>query len=847
MAFVFPILLGGLALIGLPVLIHLILRQKPKTLPFPAFRFLLQRHKTNLRKLRLRHLFILALRILIIGAICLALTRPRLVNQSLGLSRDRPVVAALLFDTSYSMEYKTGEGITRLEEAKKRGHEALNELPEGSRVAILDTGEGLVATRGDGLLSVGQARERINNLKLKYANGPVSKRLSQAYRLLAEVSRSREEGNLSQWPRALFIFSDRTRGSWESADRDTIWEAADFAAPSYEGLQQARSDIPLALDLLKDLRSRYPPPAGRDYPDQSLREALEELRNRLPGLTRDYLPPEPNLEKIVNDARRRTRGLLALAPPSTAEDPYPGKLRAVLQNLERDFAGVQAFWVDVGIDQPVDLAISQIEFPTLPNGQPKQLFAADDIIVLRVVVQATGKDASTDLICQIGDSPLRQTVDVKAGHSATVSFEIDAGSLKLAPGAHQVEIRLGTNDLLPFNNQRFATFAIREPRKILILTDQKDETPALLVALQTVGKRFNFSPVLKNSAELSRLNLRDFIGIFLLGLREPDDNAWETLRRYVEGGGGLAVIPGGHDMKPAAYLQETARKLLPGAYGKVIVEKEGAPWDFADASIYQHPFMQPFKDWKDFDLIKNPRSAFSFWEVKPLEHQGEVLVYYGADPKSIEREPRPALLERRFINSKGKVLMFTTPFQPQNPPWNDYISDLNSFFLVVTGQTARYLAGDAETPRHNFITGREPPRLSLRGSDLFSAFTLRGPEQLEKVLAPEPGGQLVFPQATLPGNYLVESAGGEVVQRLGGFSVNMPAEESDLARVPAEELESVLGQGAVVPVDRKANLKDSLAGNWLEPVELFSVLMAALLVILAVENLVSNKFYRRET
>ena len=152
MAFVFPILLGGLALIGLPVLIHLILRQKPKTLPFPAFRFLLKRHKTNLRKLRLRHLLLLALRILIIAIICFALTRPRLTNQSLGLSRDRPVAAVLVFDTSYSMEYKTSEGITRLEEAKKRGLEVLHELPEGSRVAILDTAETVISTGGDGLL-----------------------------------------------------------------------------------------------------------------------------------------------------------------------------------------------------------------------------------------------------------------------------------------------------------------------------------------------------------------------------------------------------------------------------------------------------------------------------------------------------------------------------------------------------------------------------------------------------------------------------------------------------------------------------------------------------------------------
>ena len=105
MTFVFPFLLGGLVLVGIPVLIHLIMRQKPKTIRFPAFRFLVQRHRTNLRKLRLRHLLLLALRIGLIALICLALARPKVFNEALKLGSDRPVAAVLVFDTSPSMEY----------------------------------------------------------------------------------------------------------------------------------------------------------------------------------------------------------------------------------------------------------------------------------------------------------------------------------------------------------------------------------------------------------------------------------------------------------------------------------------------------------------------------------------------------------------------------------------------------------------------------------------------------------------------------------------------------------------------------------------------------------------------
>src|SRR5918998_3782843 len=98
MSFVFPALLGTLVLAGIPVLLHLILRQKPRTLPFPAFRFLVARHRSNQRKLRLRHLLLLLLRIGLLALLILAVARPRILDGNLGLSGERPVAAVLVFD-----------------------------------------------------------------------------------------------------------------------------------------------------------------------------------------------------------------------------------------------------------------------------------------------------------------------------------------------------------------------------------------------------------------------------------------------------------------------------------------------------------------------------------------------------------------------------------------------------------------------------------------------------------------------------------------------------------------------------------------------------------------------------
>ena len=78
MTFVNPALLLGTALVALPIVLHLIMRRKPRMLEFPALRFVQQRHDTNRRQLRLRHLLLLALRVAVIALLAMALARPSL-------------------------------------------------------------------------------------------------------------------------------------------------------------------------------------------------------------------------------------------------------------------------------------------------------------------------------------------------------------------------------------------------------------------------------------------------------------------------------------------------------------------------------------------------------------------------------------------------------------------------------------------------------------------------------------------------------------------------------------------------------------------------------------------------
>src|SRR5258708_8241135 len=124
MTFLYPLMLGGLVAVGLPILLHLLMRQKPKHVMFPAFRFLQQRAKRNQRKIRLRHLLLLLLRMLLLALICAALAKPRIFSERTGggFGPNQAAAAVLVIDTSLSMDYASG-GKTRLDDAKQRALE----------------------------------------------------------------------------------------------------------------------------------------------------------------------------------------------------------------------------------------------------------------------------------------------------------------------------------------------------------------------------------------------------------------------------------------------------------------------------------------------------------------------------------------------------------------------------------------------------------------------------------------------------------------------------------------------------------------------------------------------------
>ncbi|HEY5311383.1 MAG TPA: VWA domain-containing protein, partial [Pirellulales bacterium] len=217
--FLNPALLAGAGLAAAPIVLHLIMRQRPQHLQFPALRFIQKRHDVNRRQLRLRHLLLLLLRAAAVALLALALARPTVKASGLFADRAGPVAAAMIFDTLPHMDYKH-DNQTRMEVAQHTALQMLARLPEESQIGVFDSRGGALVFQVDR----GAARQRIERL----ASSGVGQPLPQAIEAALELLKT------SEHPKEIYIFSDLAASSWKTeAGRDLASRVEQLHASVY--------------------------------------------------------------------------------------------------------------------------------------------------------------------------------------------------------------------------------------------------------------------------------------------------------------------------------------------------------------------------------------------------------------------------------------------------------------------------------------------------------------------------------------------------------------------------------------------------------------------------------------
>ena len=782
MAFVNVSLIFGGLLVAIPVVLHLVMRQQPKPLEFPALRFVKQRRDANRRKLQLRHWLLLLLRMLAIALLAAALARPSVHSRDLGNwiivgvlgamvlvagvltlvsvvqrrgrvavggsatalsllmialswmlmtalrrspaapigNQQAPVAAVLVFDSSPRMQY-LWQNQTRLARAHEIARWLIRQLPPDSEVAVASSR----AVDAVFAVDLAAAERLIERMETTGAPVPLTRAAAAAVRLAASSSRSRKE---------VYVFTDLTRAAWE--------------AESAEALERALNEVDDVLVYVVDV-------------------GVERPRN-----------------VALGDVRLSAEVL-----------PRAGEL-----GVETEVS-----CTGKGAAQTVELYLEEpdVERPLLVDG--KMLLPE-----LRLRSQ--------------------QIVEVPEDGSVAVSFRLSGLEL----GTHQGQLRLAAQDALALDDVRYFTVEVQQASPVLVLAPPGVVARFFTEAIAPYEFRergeAEFDCTVQEQAELPNLDLEGYAAVCLLDpvpMTPPD---WDKLAAYVRTGGGLAVFLG-HNADTTSFNDPAATRVLGGR----VVRQWRSPGDvFLTLRDGSHPVTRAFRDiatsvpWTHFPIYRH-------WVLEDFTPEASLVIPYSNN--------KPALVEVAL--GRGRVLVMTTPVSDParlrgRQPWNELPTGEDAWpYVVLVNEMMRYLVNTAGV-KLNYLAGQTVvlPNSRARDPERYQLFTPLG--QPQDVTARE--GRIVVKFTEYPGAYRLKGVRGGPVVR--GFSVNLPKSATDLTRLARDELDRILGPDryhyARSEDEIVLGVGEARMGR-----EFYPLLMLLAAGVLALEHILANRFYRR--
>ncbi len=138
MQFLNPLYLIGLVAATIPIIIHLLIIRKNKTVEFSTIRFLKELQKSQIRRLKLKQILLLILRTLLIAFIVLAFSRPVIKSNLPFFGNYSNLSAVIILDNSFSMDISDEQG-NRFRQAKRFTESFLQNLRDGDQASLIFT------------------------------------------------------------------------------------------------------------------------------------------------------------------------------------------------------------------------------------------------------------------------------------------------------------------------------------------------------------------------------------------------------------------------------------------------------------------------------------------------------------------------------------------------------------------------------------------------------------------------------------------------------------------------------------------------------------------------------------
>ena len=197
-----PFAIAGAIGASIPLILHLLNRERARRLIFSTVRFIQMSHQTNVRRHKLKRLLLLLMRILMLALLGLAFARPFFADapeftQKAGGKRN----VVIILDTSYSMQY---EGV--LEHAKKEAVEILDGLDASDAACLMLSADNarVVAPLGSELAHI---RTALNNAETANEHTDYLDAMQTADEILQPIPIGEKQ---------VYLIADMQKRGWEN-------------------------------------------------------------------------------------------------------------------------------------------------------------------------------------------------------------------------------------------------------------------------------------------------------------------------------------------------------------------------------------------------------------------------------------------------------------------------------------------------------------------------------------------------------------------------------------------------------------------------------------------------------
>ena len=252
---------------SIPLILHLLNRERARRLVFGTIRFIQMSHQTNVRRHKLKRLLLLLMRILMLALLGFAFARPFfaqtfVIAQKTGGKRN----AVIILDTSYSMRYEKV-----FENAKKEGLKILDRLDTADAACLILSSDSarVVAPLGS---EFGHIRTALSNAEVTYKPTDYLDALQTANEILEPIPIGEKQ---------VYLIADMQKRGWENfietdkLNPDVQIQFIDVRAEQPRNF--AITDLNVPPVVLKEQKASYLVARVRNFGD----ETVENLPVRL--------------------------------------------------------------------------------------------------------------------------------------------------------------------------------------------------------------------------------------------------------------------------------------------------------------------------------------------------------------------------------------------------------------------------------------------------------------------------------------------------------------------------------------------------------------------------------------